>query len=75
MLQTLLSESGGSSATAIRHEEEVLDSDKTARVERWLSDLILTRKRGHRAAAASQPSTAAAKRERAESALNEDATI
>ena len=76
MLQKLLTESGGSAATPVQQEEEALDAEKTERVEAWLRDLIVARKREqHSAAAEERPAKASAKRERAESTLGEDATI
>lgn len=47
MLESVLAESGGASAGGIQHEEEILDEEKAERVEAWLSDLILARKREH----------------------------
>jgi hypothetical protein len=76
MLQKLLAESGGSAATPVQQEEEVLDAGKTERVEAWLRDLIVSRKREqHSAGAEERPTKPSAKRERAESTLGEDATI
>ncbi|HJP61172.1 MAG TPA: NAD-dependent epimerase/dehydratase family protein, partial [Gemmatimonadaceae bacterium] len=51
MLESLIAESGGKCASGIQHEEELLDADKTERVEEWLRDLIVARKREHYAAA------------------------
>ncbi|HKR07637.1 MAG TPA: hypothetical protein VJS39_00490, partial [Gemmatimonadaceae bacterium] len=48
MLGTLVTESGGTCASGIQHEEEILDQEKADRVEAWLADLILARKREHR---------------------------
>jgi nucleoside-diphosphate-sugar epimerase len=76
MLQTLLAESGASAGTPVRHDEEILDADKTERVEGWLRDLIIARKREHHAAAtSSKGAKTSGKRPRAESTLGEDATI
>jgi NADH dehydrogenase len=76
LLQALLAESGASAGTPVQHDEEVLDADKTERVEGWLRDLIVARKREHHAAATdSKTAKSGAKRPRAESALGEDATI
>ena len=47
MLETLVAESGGTCASGIQHEEEILDQEKAERVEAWLADLILARKREH----------------------------
>jgi NADH dehydrogenase len=76
MLETLITESGGICASGIQHEEEVLDQEKAERVEAWLADLILARKREH-FSAATQPKQAQSpsQRRRAESARGEDATI
>ncbi|HJQ10360.1 MAG TPA: NAD-dependent epimerase/dehydratase family protein [Gemmatimonadaceae bacterium] len=54
LLETLIAESGGTNAAGIQHEEEVLDADKVARVERWLTELIQARKREHHSTAAEQ---------------------
>ena len=75
MLESLIAESGGTSASGIQHEEEVLDADKTERVEGWLKDLILARKREHYAAATESHPKTPAKRKRAETAFGEDAVI
>ena len=76
MLERMIAESGGTCATGIQHEEEVLDADKTERVEGWLRDLILARKREHYAAATeSQPAKTTGKRRRAEPTVGEDAVI
>jgi len=76
MLQTLVAESGGTCPSGIRHEEEILDQEKAERVEAWLADLILARKREHLSSTA-QPKQARSpgQRRRTESALGEDATI
>ena len=76
MLQTLVAESGGTCPSGIRHEEEILDQEKAERVEAWLADLVLARKREHLSSTA-QPKQARSpgQRRRTESALGEDATI
>jgi hypothetical protein len=76
MLQKLLAESGGSAASPVQHEEEALDADKTERVESWLRDLIVARKRDQNSAAMQEPSTrSSTKYNRTESTFGEDATI
>jgi NADH dehydrogenase len=76
MLQKLLAESGGSAATPVQQDEQVLDAGKTERVEAWLRNLIVARKREqHSAAAEESQKKASVKRERAESTLGEDATM
>ncbi|HJP87387.1 MAG TPA: NAD-dependent epimerase/dehydratase family protein [Gemmatimonadaceae bacterium] len=76
MLESLIAESGGSCPGGIQHEEELLDADKAERVEGWLRDLILARKREHYAATTEpSPATTSAKRRRAESTQAEDAVI
>ncbi len=76
MLQKLLAESGGSAASPVQHEEEALDADKTERVESWLRDLIVARKREQNSAATQGPSTkSSTKYNRTESTFGEDATI
>ena len=76
MLESMISESSGTCASGIQHEEELLDADKTERVERWLRDLILARKREHygEASAAGAPESSG-NRKRAESTLSEDAVL
>jgi hypothetical protein len=75
MLQKLLTESGGSAATPVQQEEEALDAEKTERVEAWLRDLIVARKREQHSAPEQRPAKPSAKRERAASNLGEDATV
>jgi len=75
MLQKLLAESGGSADKPVQHDEETLDGDKTERVEAWLRDLILARKREQNSAATATTTKKSAKHERAESTLGEDAMI
>ena len=60
MLESLIAESGGICGTEIKHEEEVLDADKAARVEAWVRDLILARKREQYAPSERTPSKPAA---------------
>ena len=75
MLGTLIAESGGTCVKGIQHDEEVLDEEKAERVEKWLADLILARKRQHVSAAQSKQSKSSSQRSRTASTLGEDATI
>lgn len=53
LLQAVAVESGAALVSPIQHEEETLDADKTERVEEWVKELVLQRKRER--AAAAQP--------------------
>lgn len=75
MLEALLVESGGTAASSVHQEEEALDADKTERVETWLRDLILARKREQNSAATQEPMKSSAKRKHADPVFGEDATI
>jgi hypothetical protein len=75
MLESLVAESGGLSSAGIQHHEEILDQDKTERVEGWLQDLIAARKRDHHRDAEPAPVRTSSKRQRAESSFGEDAAI
>jgi NADH dehydrogenase len=54
LLEEVVTESGAISASPIQHEEEVLDEDKTVRVEAWVREIVMERKREEKAAAAAQ---------------------
>ena len=74
LLRSLVAESGGATV-AIQHEEEILDQAKAERVEAWLRDLILARKREQFFADAETKTTkGAATRSRSDSSFG-DATI
>jgi len=51
LLQAIVAESGARLVSPIQHEEEMLDDDKAARVEEWIKELVIERKRGQKAAA------------------------
>jgi uncharacterized protein YbjT (DUF2867 family) len=51
LLEAITVESAATSASPIQHDEEALDEDKTARVEEWVRDLVMERKREQKAAA------------------------
>jgi uncharacterized protein YbjT (DUF2867 family) len=51
LLQAIAVESGAALVSPIQHEEETLDADKTERVEEWVKELVLERKRERTAAA------------------------
>jgi len=55
LLESIVAESGATSASSIQHEEEALDDDKTQRVEAWIKELVLERKRRQSAAATTSP--------------------
>lgn len=77
LLEAVIAESGATSASPIQHEEEALDEDKTTRVESWIKDLVMERKRDQKAAAPPQPTsrTSARKRASAEEQFGEDAVL
>jgi NADH dehydrogenase len=76
MLESLIAETGGTCPSGIRHGEEVLDSDKAARVEDWLNELIVARQRDHFTADAEPSRTkTSAHRGRPESTLDADAVL
>jgi len=50
LLEQIVVESGARLVSPIHHEEEILDDDKAARVEEWIKELVMERKRGHRSA-------------------------
>ena len=49
LVQAMVHESGGAAASPIRHEETFLDEDKAERVEEWVKELIVQRKRAEHA--------------------------
>ncbi|HET7615191.1 MAG TPA: NAD-dependent epimerase/dehydratase family protein [Gemmatimonadaceae bacterium] len=51
LLEAIVVESGARLVSPIQHEEEMLDDDKSARVEEWIKELVMERKRGEKAAA------------------------
>jgi NADH dehydrogenase len=81
LLQEVVTESGATSASPIQHEEEVLDEDKTVRVEAWVREIVMERKREEKAAAAAarnanQPPRKSARRKPAmDGTFGEDAIL
>jgi hypothetical protein len=53
----MVGESGGTPVGAVQHEEAMLDEDQAERVEDWVKDLVVERKR------AQQPRPAATRRQ------------
>jgi uncharacterized protein YbjT (DUF2867 family) len=51
LLQAIVVESGARLVSPIQHEEEMLDDEKAQRVEEWIRELVMERKRAHKAAA------------------------
>jgi hypothetical protein len=51
LLEAIVLESGATLVSPIQHEEEILDEDKTQRVEAWVNELVTERKRQQAAAA------------------------
>ena len=45
LVQAVVSESGGVAAAPIQHEESHLDEDQASRVEEWVKELVMERKR------------------------------
>jgi nucleoside-diphosphate-sugar epimerase len=56
LVQAMVEESGGAAVTSIQHEETILDENKAERVEEWVKELVLERKRAGNAHA-KPPST------------------
>jgi NADH dehydrogenase len=55
LLQAIVKESGATSASPIQHEEIFLDEARAERVEEWVKEIVIERKRAQHAAEASQP--------------------
>jgi hypothetical protein len=51
LVQAMVMESGGATTTAIQQEETVLDEDTAERVEEWVKELVVERKRAEHASA------------------------
>ncbi len=49
LLQAMVGESGGAAVTPLQHEEAYLDEGKAERVEEWVKELIVERKRAEHA--------------------------
>ena len=75
LLRSLVAETGGETI-GVQREEEVLDQAKAKRVEAWLRDLILARKREQFfAEAETKTARGSSGRSRSDTAFGEDATI
>jgi hypothetical protein len=48
----LVGESGGTPIEPVQHDEETLDSDQAERVEDWVKELVIQRKRGEQSKSA-----------------------
>jgi hypothetical protein len=57
LAMAMVAESGGTPVGAVQHEEAMLDEDQAERVEDWVKDLVVERKR------AQQPRPAATRRQ------------
>jgi uncharacterized protein YbjT (DUF2867 family) len=49
LVEAMVQESGGAAVSPIQHEETVLDEHKAERVEEWVKELVVERKRAERA--------------------------
>jgi NADH dehydrogenase len=49
LVQAMVRESGGAAANAIQHDETFLDENKAERVEEWVKELVVERKRAEHA--------------------------
>jgi NADH dehydrogenase len=49
LVQAMVLESGGAAANAIQHDETFLDENKAERVEEWVRELVVERKRAEHA--------------------------
>jgi NADH dehydrogenase len=54
MLQAIVVESGARLVSPIQHEEEMLDEQKAQRVEEWIRELVMERKRADKGPAANK---------------------
>jgi NADH dehydrogenase len=78
LLQAIVKESGAASASPIQHEEIFLDEARAERVEEWVKEIVIERKRAQHAADASQPSkphSASRTKARRDEAFGEDAIL
>jgi hypothetical protein len=49
LVQAMVEESGATPVSTIQHEEDYLDEDQADRVEGWIRDLVIDRKRAQQA--------------------------
>jgi NADH dehydrogenase len=49
LVQAMVEESGGAAVSPVQHEETYLDEDKAERVEAWVKELVVERKRAEHA--------------------------
>jgi hypothetical protein len=77
LLQAIVKESGATSASPIQHEEILLDEARAERVEEWVKEIVIERKRAHHAAEASQPKRphAPSRTNRRDESFGEDAIL
>ena len=60
LVLAMVEESGGAAVSPVQHDEETLDEAKAERVEAWVKELVVERKRAQQAAsrAATRPPAA-----------------
>jgi NADH dehydrogenase len=51
LVRAMVEESGGAAVTPVQHEETYLDENKAERVEDWVRELVIERKRAQHASA------------------------
>ena len=76
LLQSVVEESGGAAVGPITHEEETLDEDKTERVEKWVKELVMERKRAQQSPREPEARTTKARRRASQDeSFGEDALL
>jgi uncharacterized protein YbjT (DUF2867 family) len=76
LLQSMVEESGGVAVRPIAHDEESLDEDKAERVEAWVKELVLQRKKARQSDPQTEPPTGKARRRKqSDESLGEDALL
>jgi hypothetical protein len=56
VVQAMVAESGGTAVTPVQHQDTYLDANKAERVEEWVKELVIERKRADHANAKQRPS-------------------
>ena len=69
LVMAMVAESGGTPLSEVQHHEDILDDDQAERVEEWVKDLVIERKR------AEQPRPAGARRAGSASDAGAEATL
>jgi NADH dehydrogenase len=59
LVLAMVEESGGASASPVQHDEEYLDEAQAERVENWVKELVVERKRAQQAMSQSPPGSGA----------------